>query len=192
VGIKYSGIWAGDLQYQFWGDKKYCLLQSNGKINASFGAQYSGKKYDFPFLLGDLQEFLGFELKRRDLLLKLIMSISFGEGGQVGHFGWGLAYNQSWISYGFDPEHVVTILNQEIQVKDVLAKPENKVNYHALGGFINFKVGYRYAYFVGSLSVYYQKYGNYQLYNDWNFEPKGVTIIPSLGLMFDIGKRAKK
>lgn len=184
--IKYSGALAIDAQYQIIGNGGNYYLDLGEKTNGSFGVQLSGKKYKFPSVIGDLQDFLGYSLTRKDVLCKFILSKELGENEKIGHLGFGLVCNSSFIKYGFDPEKEISTIDQYNNVVQIDNFTERKTFYFSYGGFINFSVGYKYVYFTGGIAVYYQNYGTFYLYDNSQYNPKGVTIIPSLGLKFKI------
>lgn len=185
AGIKYSGKWCFDVQHQIVGkgDRYYF---SDEKTNVSIAAQYSYEDYKLPEIAGDIQELLGYKFKRNDLLLKCIGSISFGEDEKIGYLGFGFAYNLSFVKYGFQPNFVLTYLDLATGNKIMEEFHMRKQIYGAYGGFINFSVGYKYAYFTMGISCFFQNFGSYYLYGGKTIYPKGFSIIPSFGIQIRI------
>lgn len=190
MGYKYTGgVHVLDAQYQIAGDEDHNHLNWGKGINSSFGLQYSGQKYELPSILEDIQDILGYEMARKDLFLKFIMSKSFGEKEKIGHFGFGLAYNHTFINYGLSPGKLIVYVAEKngVEVKEKLSSvPEGKNNYGSYGGFINFRVGYKNIFFYSALSVFWQNYGSYQLFEDYSYESSGLTFIPTLGIQLDL------
>ena len=59
-------------------------------------------------------------------------------------------------------------------------------SFGALGAFVNMKLGYRYAYVLPALAIYYQNFGTYKLLNNKETKLKGLTVLPTIGLQFRI------
>lgn len=181
--IKYSGNLAFDAQYQYAGTSENFFLPTKN-LNSSIGIQYSQKKYKFPSYFGDIQDLLGYSLSRRDIMIKALNSIPFGENEKVGHFGFGLICNFSNIKYGFSPERVLLIENASDNTLSIQEFIERETNYYSIGSYFNVSAGYKYAYITAGLSVYYQNYGKYYLYDDIVYSPSGLTFVPHIGLQF--------
>jgi hypothetical protein len=62
----------------------------------------------------------------------------------------------------------------------------HKQSYSSFGGFVNAKLGYKFAYFVPALSIYHQNYGTYNVFGQQE-SYKGFTFIPSIGLQLNLG-----
>lgn len=186
ASVKYAGALAIDAQYQFIGNGNDYYLDIGKNTNGSFGIQLSGKKYKFPSVIGDLQDFLGYNLNRKDVLLKFILSKELGKNEKIGHLGFGLVYNSSFIKYGFEPSKEIRITDENNNITVLNNFTERKNHYSSYGGFINFSVGYKYVYLTGGIAVYYQNYGTYYLYDNSQYNPKGITVIPSLGFKLKI------
>lgn len=193
VGYKLaSGAHVFDAMYQFLGSTGTPTNPGPAGLYGSIGIQYSGQKSDLPSKLGlnVLSTVLNYELSRRDVLVPLVFSHSFGPEEEIGNISWGLVYGHSFIKYGFAPTKLF-----RKYAGDMVEKIEpfsNKENYSSFGAFLNAKLGYRYAYVVPAVSIYYQNYGNYNFFNIQSKNYKGVTIVPSLGLQFNLGYDKKR
>ena len=193
VGYKYaSGAHVFDAMYQFMGSTGTPDHPGEeGGLHGSIGLQYSGQKSDLPSKVGldKLSSVLSFELSRKDILVPLVFSTSFGPEETYGNFSFGVAYGHSFISYGFSPSKVLVR-----QVGDKLEKIpslKQKHQYSSVGAFLNAKLGYKYVYFLPAVSMYYQNYGTYNLFGLQQESYKGWTIIPSLGLQLNLGYNKK-
>jgi hypothetical protein len=190
IGYKRSsGVNIFDARYQFLGPIG-CVDDPflGQKIYGSVGLQYSSQKQSnqVPSLLTDIQSALGYTLKRSDILIPLIFSYSFGNEEKYGSVSMGLTYNYSRINYDSFTSGLYT--TEKIKIFGV----ENNQSYSSFGGLINSKIGYKYVYLVGSISVYGQNYGNYRLLDGTTFTLKGVTIIPSIGVQVNLGGSKSK
>ena len=94
--------------------------------------------------------------------------------------------------HGFNPakRFVRYVENEYVEIPSF----SHKTSYSSYGGFLNAKIGYKYAYFVPALSIYHQNYGTYDLFGIQQESYRGLTIIPSLGLQLNLGyeRRNKK
>jgi hypothetical protein len=194
VGYKYaSGAHVFDAMYQFMGSTG--TPDNPGEatgLHGSIGLQYSGQKSDLPGKVGldKLSSVLNYDLSRKDILVPLVFSKSFGPEEMYGNLSFGVVYGHSFISYGFSPsKHLVRQVGAEVEKIPSFTR---KQNYSSFGAFLNGKIGYKYAYFLPAISVYYQNYGTYDLFGLQQESYKGLTIIPSLGLQLNLGyKKAR-
>jgi len=188
VGYKYaSGAHVFDAMYQFLGSTGTPDNPGPEGLHGSIGIQYSGQNANLPSKLGlnRLSSILNYELSRREILIPLVFSQSFGPEEKFGNFSWGLVYSHSFIKYGFSPSKLfIKYAGNEVQKVNPFL---NKENFSSYGGFINAKIGFKYAYFVPALSIYYQNYGTYELFGLQSETYKGVSIVPSLGLQINLG-----
>lgn len=189
IGYKYaSGTHVFDAMFQFLGSTKAIDSVKSDKKNmyGSIGVQYSTQKYDLPSMLGldKVQEMLGFELSRKDILVPLIFSNSIGNDEEYGSISYGLVYGHSFVSYGFHPQNIYEPLDSVIS--QYTQNIGDKQNFSAYGAFLNLKVGYQYAYLILSLSTYHQNYGSYKLLNGESVDLSGWTFIPTIGLQFNV------
>jgi len=193
VGYKLaSGAHVFDVMYQFLGATGTPSNPGPAGLYGSIGLQYSGQKSDLPSKLGlnVLSSVLNYELSRRDILIPLVFSHSFGPEEEIGNISWGLVYGHSFIKYGFAPSDLfIKYAGNRVEKLNPFT---NKQNYSSFGGFLNGKIGYRYAYFVPSVSIYYQNYGTYDFFGIQSKSYKGVTIVPSLGLQLNLGYDNKR
>jgi hypothetical protein len=205
--IRYGVIERLDIGYKLAGstsvfDARYQFLGSTGTpdspgdnskgFSGSFGIQYSGKSYSLPsfFGLADLDDILGFEMKRKDIFIPVAFSYPFGEEEMYGNVSFGVAYGHTFLSYAITPEKIYEYTQNNVPQ---LIKPVNeKKSYSSYGGFINIRGGYKYVYVIGSLGIYHQNYGSYTLLKGYTASLKGITVVPSLGLQVNLGGSKKK
>jgi hypothetical protein len=129
---------------------------------------------------------LGYTFKRRDILVPVLFSTSFGKEEKYGSFSFGAVVNYTKIKYSSLPFNIYTLEN--VKVMGI----ENDESFWSFGGFINLKLGYKYVYAVPALAIYRQNYGDYWLMNGQYANFKGWTIVPSIGLKVRIGKNSVK
>ena len=190
VGYKYAfGSHVFDAMFQFMGSTGTIKNPGAPGTYGSIGFQYSHKNSALPgkVLWEDIENLLKYEAHRTDILIPLVFSTSFGREEEMGNISYGLAYSRTWINYTFDPSN---FFQQQIDRQDLIPVKavSEKNSYGALGIFANAKIGFKYAYLLPALSIYYQNYGKYKLLADRTTELKGFTFIPSLGLQVNIGK----
>jgi hypothetical protein len=194
VGYKYaSGAHVFDVMYQFMGSTGTPDDPDLTKgMHGSIGLQYSGQKASLPSKLGlnKLSSILSFKLSRKDILVPLVFSYSFGPEETYGNISFGAVYGYTSIQYGFNPSK--TLVRKTDNVIESLPSFTQRQGYSSFGGFINGKIGYKYAYFVPALSIYHQNYGTYNLFGQQQQTYKGLTIIPSIGLQLNIGYNNRK
>jgi hypothetical protein len=185
VGYKYAfGSHVFDTQYQLLGPtgtpENPGPGAATGTTYASVGLQFATQRAGLPSLpfLSDINSVLNFSATRKDVLVPLIVSHSFGPEEEIGAFSYGLVYGHSWVSYGFEPDNVFSADGST----KVPALPRQSRNFSSFGGFVNLKLGYRYFYLVPALSVFYQNYGEYALLNGASTSLSGVTFVPSIGV----------
>lgn len=196
IGYKYSGVHVFDTRYQFMGSKNSSDDPDQQGTYGSIGLQFSSQSYDLPFGLDKLQNFIGFDFKRKDFLLPLAFSNSFGPEEQYGGVSYGLVYGHTFIEYSFNPQKIYRVNNIQGANFDTIPIPSvsGKNNFPSFGTFINIKFGYQYVYGLISFAMYYQKYGTYSMLGGETVKLKGFSFLPSAGLFFDIPlkKRTKK
>ncbi len=164
---------------------------SEKRGNGSIGVQYSWQKYDLPKWTGMnfLQEFLGLDFRRKDILVPLVFSYSFGPEEKYGAISAGFVYSHSFIHYSIEPTKKFFSYADSAGVKipkEINTSVNKKINFPAFGGFFNVKAGVEYVYAILGLSVYYQKYGTFDLIGGSIAEFKGTTFVPTIGVLFDL------
>ncbi len=177
-----SGTHIFDSRFQFLGSAKDPTKLWSGSI----GIQYSSQSFEMPSLLGldKLQSAFGFEAKRQDILLPVIISRSFGAKEKYGAFTMGLVLGRVGLDYGFKPIKLVEEVSGNAVGGTPLEAIHDEQSYLTYGGFGSVKAGYKRIYLLASLGVYYQDYGTYQLLDDHEISLSGFTIVPSLGAEF--------
>ncbi|RTQ50640.1 hypothetical protein EJV47_08375 [Hymenobacter gummosus] len=191
VGYKYSfGAHSFDAMYQFMGPlgTPEKPQGQDGAMYGSAGLQFSTQKVKLPGIpfLEETSDILGFSAKRIDLLVPVVFSHSFGPEEQIGNVSYGLVYSHTFLKYGFEPGKIFNYIPGSNRVLDRVPSLMERRSFGALGGFVNLKLGYRYAYVVPALAIYYQNFGKYQLLNNKQARIKGLTILPTIGLQFRI------
>jgi hypothetical protein len=184
VGYKNAGgANVFDLMYQFKGSTGTFKNPGDSKFYGSVGLQFSSQDFKLPKIYGELQDILGFKFERKDITVPLIFSKSFGKEEKIGCLAYGLTASYSFIKYGYNVSTAYEFNQNFIKIPE---KVEYKKNFASFGAFINLKIGYRFVYFLPSLAIYYQKYGNYELLNGNTVKLKGLTFVPSFGIHFTI------
>lgn len=187
VGYKFaSGAHVFDAMYQFLGPTGTPENPGEGDLYGSIGLQYSGQKANLPgkLFLDRLAPVLEFSASRRDLVIPIIFSKSFGPEEEIGNISWGVVYNHTFIKYGFEPTKVFTKYSDRVAKIEAVHERKNFASY---GAFINGKIGFRYAYILPALTMYYQKYGTYKVLGGKQHTFSGMTFIPSIGLQVNFG-----
>lgn len=175
------------LQGQFLGYEKERDEESKKRWFGSIGMQYSWNKYNLPKFFGKVQSVLGYKYGRRDLLIPLNFSYSFGPNEKYGALGFGAVLGIHHIYYSFLPEKVFDKNGIPLQAVNY------KNNFNSIGFFVNVKAGYKYAYIIPSLAVYYQRYGTYPLANQSTVVLDGFTFVPAISIQFNsIRKKSEK
>ncbi|MFC1584120.1 hypothetical protein ACFL5V_01085, partial [Fibrobacterota bacterium] len=174
-----NGVKVFDARFQFLGSVGSLKDPSREKFNGSIGVQFSWQEYKLPSFLGDLQSVLKYELKRKDLLIPLAFSHSFGLEEKYGAVSYGLAYGRSWITYDYHPNIVYELVSGYYQ--PISEVPRDETGYGTYGCFGNIKLGYKYLYGLLGLALYYQDYGRYNLYKNIKEDFQGVTLVPNFG-----------
>ncbi|GAB2958122.1 hypothetical protein GCM10027048_26250 [Hymenobacter coalescens] len=191
VGYKYSfGAHSFDAMYQFMGPLG-TPEKPEGQPGAAYGSvglQFSTQNAKLPSIpfLEDTERILGFSARRMDLLVPVVFSHSFGPEEQIGNVSYGVVYSHTFLKYGFEPGKLFNYIPGSNRVTDRIPNLVARRDFGALGAFVNMKLGYRYAYVLPALAIYYQNFGTYELLNNKQTKLKGVTFIPTLGLQFRI------
>jgi len=175
-----GGANAWSLRWQF-------LSEKDAGVNTGIGFMYSSLEYEVPSVLGDVQKALGYEFKRKDVSIPVVVSKPIGSDGEYGSFGGGLLGAWTSTQYGFDPEGLyktVVGATGDVTVLDQL--PEQKSSFLSYGGVVFGKFGYKRVWLMTGLTVLYQDYGSYKVPGTDPVGLSGFTILPSLGLEFRI------
>jgi hypothetical protein len=183
AGYKYAfGSHVLDAQYQFMGPtgtpESPGTGAGTGTTYGSIGLQFASQRAKLPSIpfVSDANALLNFRANRNDLIVPVIFSQSFGPEEEIGAISYGLVYAHSWVSYGFAPEKLYA---GSVKVPEL---PNQKRSFSSFGGFVNLKLGYRYAYIIPAVSLYYQNYGEFALLNNQSTRLSGITFVPSIGI----------
>ena len=192
VGYKYAfGSHVFDAMYQFLGPigtVENPGTREAGATYGSIGLQFATQRTQLPSIpfLEDANTLLGFDASRRDLIVPLVFSKSLGVEEEIGAISYGVVYAHSFLRYGLSPAHLFNGPGSSFVKGKVPTLATERRSFSSFGAFFNAKLGYRYAYVIPALSVYYQNYGEYRLLNNQTATLSGFTFIPSLGLQFRI------
>lgn len=190
IGYKYSGPHVFDARYQFMGSTGNMDNPGADGTYGSIAVQYSAQKYELPDIKGldKLQEILGLQFKRKDILVPVIFSNSFGQEEKYGAVSYGLVYTHTFVNYSMNPAKIywaADLANTNVN-KELIPSINVKKNYPSFGAFLNLKFGYKYVYGLLSFSMYYQRYGTYPMLGGETAVFKGMSFVPSAGLFFDL------
>lgn len=189
IGGKLAGNAKGlEAQYQFMGPTGNVNDETTQRIYGSVGLQFTTQSQSLPSVLSYLQDRLGYSFNRKDFLMPVLFSYSFGNEEEYGAITWGAAANYSIVNYSTTP---IDIYNLD---KIKLTPQHYQQKYMSYGLFINAKVGFQHVFVIPSLSVFYQNYGSYQLLNGSSASFKGFTVVPGIGIRIRVGRNtyAKK
>ena len=194
VGYKFAfGAHVLDAMYQFLGSTGTPDNPGQPGLYGSIGLQYSGQKSNLPgrLFLNRLESLFNYNATRRDLMVPLIFSQSFGVEESMGHIAFGIAYNHTFIRYAFEPTN---LFEREVgsRVNRRVEGVSARKSFGSYGAFINGKLGYRFVYLLPALSIFYQKYGTFELLGNQTATLKGFTFLPSLGLQATIAPRKQR
>jgi hypothetical protein len=112
----------------------------------------------------------------------VIFGRPLGAEGRFGSLGLGLAYDWSQVEWDSQLLKLVEKLPEGGTRPFEALRGDKTIS--AYGGFANLRLGYRYAFLVGSLSAYWQDYGTYRLFGGKTASLSGWTVLPALGLEF--------
>ncbi|WP_205500578.1 hypothetical protein [Rufibacter psychrotolerans] len=189
VGYKYaSGVHVLDAMYQFLGPVAGTAGNSQQRWYGSVGLQYAGQSSGIldKLFLNKLAPILEFKAERRDILVPLVFSRSFGPDEEFGNISFGVAYNHTFLEYGLEPGRLYRKMGGGDVVQ--LEGLTQKQSFPSYGFFVNAKIGARRIYLLPALSMYYQNYGTYQLLEQEQVSYSGITVVPSLGVQIGLGQ----
>lgn len=193
IGYKYaSGAHVFDAQYQFLGPVGNVEDITDERWYGSVGLQYAGQKVSIPAWATPIQNAINFDFSRRDVMVPITFSYSFGNEEEYGAIALGLVGNYTRFKYSTFNTDFAQYINPDGSV-NVLAiqAVDQKSDIFAYGGFVNLKLGYKYVYVLPALSFYYQDYGQFQNVIGSSFHLKGWTFVPSIGIRARIGKSTR-
>lgn len=184
---------AFDVAFQFLGSNKNCNESDKGGFYGSLGAQYSWQNYRFIKFhkFEKVQQLFGLDISRRDITIPLTFSKSFGPEERVGCFSFGLVYSHSFINYTIEPKKIYSESVSSVP-SELMAPVSGKKEFDAYGTFLNVKIGKKYVFFNFSIAAYYQNYGRFPLLGGSDVLLKGISVVPSYGMQFNIFPKTKK
>ncbi|MBU1535931.1 hypothetical protein KKF84_11470, partial [Myxococcota bacterium] len=188
IGYKMdSGVHVFDTRFQFAGPTKqspnFLGINLGPHWFGSIGVQYSQQDFEIPLPgLDKLQKLIGYKFEKQDILIPIAFSYSlWGNEEKFGSVSFGAAYNYSRLKWGLD-EGLIQDLFVDTLASMGITVPGGDQAVHSFGGFVNIKLGYKYVYVIASLSVYYQNYGKFRLF-DYSASYSGVTFVPTIGVV---------
>ena len=187
LGYRYAlGAHVLDARYQFMGPAPGRARDDGAPItplyasalDGSIGLQWSSQSYELPSVgqLDKIGSLLGFHMDRTDFLVPVAFSLPFGENEKYGAFGFGGLFGYTRLSYGLEPKEILREVDGVQELVDAVSREQGFVSY---GGFLNVKVGYRYAYAGLALALYHQNFGRFDVLDRVSFDLKGFTVVPS-------------
>jgi hypothetical protein len=192
LGYRHSGkSHTFDMRYQFLGSNSTWQYSDYKGMYGSVGLQFGWHNYGFTDKkFEELKKIFDLRMTRKDVSVPLIFSKAFGPEEKYGALSFGLVYTHCFIRYNVNPRNVYVSNSEGVQQ---FFEPLNaKMNYSSYGTFVNVKAGWKFIYFVGGISCYYQKYGTYPLLGGNQVKLKGFTFVPNYGFQFNILPRKKK
>ncbi len=180
IGYRFaSGTHVLDTRYQFLGSP----TEPNKGWSGSVGLQMANQSFEFPSIAGldRLQDILGFEATRTDLLLPVIVSHAFGTNEKYGAMSVGVLLGRVNLDYGFTPIDMIQEQTGNLVDTTPIAAVHNTKSFLTYGGFGSLKLGYERAYLLAGLGIYYQDYGTFDLLDGGTVSLRGFTIVPTLG-----------
>jgi hypothetical protein len=189
-----GGANAFDVMYQFAGSNKNCNESDKGGFYGSTGIQYSWQNFRFLNFseFDKVRNFFGLDMTRKDITIPVVFSRSFGPEERTGCFSFGVVYSHSFISYEISPRNIYAEQIMENVPAELMKSVSGKTGFDAYGTFINVKIGKKYVFFNFSLAAYYQNYGRYPMLGGYDVTLKGISIVPSYGIQFNIFHKTKK
>ncbi|MBI1223226.1 MAG: hypothetical protein GC180_11530 [Bacteroidetes bacterium] len=172
--------------FQFLGFDKDQKLRDSKRWFGSAGIRYSWNKFTLPNYFSHVQQVLGYSYSRRDWLVPLTFSYSFGPEECYGSVSFGAIYGHHHLSYSFVPNDLFN--SNGLQVQGV----SQTKNYSSFGFFCNLKAGYRFIYVIPSIAIFYQKYGTYLMLDQSQVGFSGWTLVPGISLQLNTVSMKKK
>lgn len=169
-------------QFQFLGNTGSYEQITASRIHGSVGVYYGSQSYKLPGIIADMQSVFGYQFKRRDLVIPLIISRSLGNQEEFGSIACGMVYSRTRIEYAWVPDKIYDGNGIPLQ-----AGKERQV-FSSYGFFFNAKLGYRHVFVIPALSIFHQNYGTYRLLDGGTTALKGWSVVPSISLQFQLGK----
>lgn len=190
IGYKFNGMaHSFDAQYQFMGTLGNINDAAYDGWYGSVGLQFSTQNVSIPAWLTVLENTIDFNFKRKDFMMPVIFSKSFGKEEEYGALSMGAVVNYTLLNYSTLNADFVTFVDESGEIESLNIRSLNsKQDILAFGGFMNLKIGYKYVYLLPSLTFYYQNYGRFNNIIGSDFNLRGFTFIPSLGLRLRLGK----
>ena len=185
-----SGVNIFSSMYQFMGSDS--LKEQKSSVFGSIGLQYSSQeptKILEKLYIDKISFLLNYNFNRKDIIVPIVFSKSFGENEKYGSISWGASYNFSMIEYGYNP---VKIFSSALGSPASLKAFTEKINFSSYGLFCNIKGGYKKVFAIFSLSAYYQNITNVKLLDMQTTKLSGFTFVPALALQFQFSRSNKK
>ena len=175
--------------YQFIGDIGKIGNETNTKWYGNIGLQYSSQNADKileKLYLDKLEPFFNYSFTKKDIIIPITFSKSFGPNEKYGAIAFGAVYNFTMVNYGYKPVQLVSSMVTNENFNDF----ESKFNYSSYGLFCNLKFGYNWVHGILSLNAYYQNIKGIKDLDNRTFDKfYGLTIIPSFALEFNLNRK---
>lgn len=181
LGYKYAGG-----THVFDGLFQFLRADSGSSFDAAVGLQYSRQSVGLPSFFGleKMQDLLDFEFERQDFLVPLIFSRPLGKNEEYGALGFGLALGYTVLDYRFALAEEVAV--EESSGGRVPQAIRESRAFPSFGLFGNSALGYRNLYATLALALYYQDYGDFEVFGGKSTRLRGFTFIPTLGFQVRI------
>ncbi|MDX5321963.1 MAG: hypothetical protein LPK45_12535, partial [Bacteroidota bacterium] len=171
--------------YQFLGFDKDPEVLAKKRWFGAVGLRYSSQSFNLPKKFAQVQAIFDYRYSRKDWIMPVVFSYSFGPEEQYGSVSFGAIFGRHYMNYSVLPENIFN--DQGFQLRGV----EKKNAYNSVGLFVNVKAGYRFIYIIPSLSVYYQNYGEYPMLDKSTVTYKGLTLVPGISLQLNTVRKKK-
>lgn len=163
-----------------WSLRSQFLHAKQSGWNGGVGIQYSSQSYDLPSVLGKVQSALGYTFERKDILVPVVFSKPFGPDGIYGSGTVGLVGGWTSVQYGFDPKGMYREWGGKVEALERL--PNQESSFLSYGATSMLRAGYKHAWLLLGLTMYYQNYGPYNVPGTDPVELSGLSFLPVAGL----------
>lgn len=181
AGYRWSGgAHALDARWQFMGPLADDTLGTGWR--GSIGLQASTQSFELPsaFGLDKLQSLLKYEFNRKDILIPISFGKPFGKRGRFGGFALGAAYDLGLVEY--DSQVLDLVEKMDDGTTRAFAPLHGERAISSYGVFANLRGGYRHVFLTAAFAMYYQDYGEYELFGGKKESLSGMTFLPSFAV----------
>lgn len=154
-----------------------------GNWTYALGLMGSTQDYGLPSWLGDVQEALGYELKRMDVTLPLVIGSHTQKGPWWAEWNGVLQGQWSRVTYAFEPTTAYKLASTQEGANQVLeGVPESEQSYWSLGASLNGRLGWKFLGLGLGAGWYVQDYGDYALLGGEKVSMEGSSFVARMGL----------